>query len=494
MRKQKEKELPAVQTAEGAAAAAKEQAFTHINRRAFTVVLIMLVAILILASSLSYFIPQGSFMRDDKGNIIFGSFVQGEIKGIAFWKVITAPFRVFASEDALTVIMISLFLLIMSGVFNIIEKTGGVKSVIKFAMQKLGGKKHFVLCFMTLIFMAFGSFFGMFEELVTLLPIIILLALSLGFDTLTGLGMCMLAACFGFASAVTNPFSVGLAAQYAGTRISDGIWLRIVLFIIIFALVCGFLLLHARKIVKNPQKSLTYDLDREKLAALNFSAGEFTDEEKRAFKIYSVFFGFSILVLVLVASVRALSALAIPVLSVVFLAGGLICGGIISKNFVKTLKWLGQGMLAMVPAVIMIAIASSVKLVMSDSGIIDTVLNFVIKGLEGKSQFVSILLIYFLILFLQVFIGSATAKIILIMPIVLPICHALGISANLIILTYCIADGFTDVILPTNPVLLVGLSMANVSYGKWFRFTWLFQLFVFALTVLLLFIGVQIGY
>ena len=82
----------------------------------------------------------------------------------------------------------------------------------------------------------------------------------------------------------------------------------------------------------------------------------------------------------------------------------------------------------------------------------------------------------------------------LIMPIILPIAHTLGISTTIIMLTYCMADGFTDVILPTNPVLLIGLSMANVSYGKWVKWTGIFQLMMFALTLLVLFFAVQIGY
>ena len=148
----------------------------------------------------------------------------------------------------------------------------------------------------------------------------------------------------------------------------------------------------------------------------------------------------------------------------------------------------------MLPAVLMIALASSVKLVMTESGIIDTTMHYVIELLDGKNGFVAILLIYLFILFLQLFIGSASAKIILIMPIIMPIAVALGISPALVILAYCMADGFTDVILPTNPVLLVGLSMANVSYGKWFKWTWKLQTVVFAVTIAVLFFGVAIGY
>ena len=148
----------------------------------------------------------------------------------------------------------------------------------------------------------------------------------------------------------------------------------------------------------------------------------------------------------------------------------------------------------MLPAVVMIALASSIKLVMVESNIIDTVMHSVLQLLEGKSKFVTILLIYGLILFLQLFIGSASAKIMLVMPIVMPICSALGLSPAIVILAYCMADGFTDVIIPTNPILLVGLSMANVSYGKWVKWTWKLQITVFFMTILILFFAVAIGY
>jgi uncharacterized ion transporter superfamily protein YfcC len=144
--------------------------------------------------------------------------------------------------------------------------------------------------------------------------------------------------------------------------------------------------------------------------------------------------------------------------------------------------------------VLLIALASSVNLIMQESGILDTIMNAVISMLDGKSVFVSILFIYALILVLQVFIGSASAKIFLIMPILLPICSVIGISPTLLILTYCMADGFSDVFLPTNPVLLISLSMSNVSYGKWVKWTWKIQVAVLLLSLLVLFVGVQIGF
>ena len=473
----------------------KAKAFSNINTKSFILVVAILTGILIVCGVLSYIIPQGAFLRDETtGEIISGTYVQGNVDGIAIWRIITAPFRVFISEDALTIIFICLFLLIMSGVFNLLEKTGGIRVIIGKMVHKFSSRKKLVVCLTAFIFMAFGSFFGMFEELVTLLPLVIVLMLSLGFDTLTGLGVCMLSACFGFSAAITNPFSVGIASEFANTSVLDGAWLRIIFFLLIFATVCAFLLLHIRKTQKDPKKSLTFDLDLEKRRTIDFSSTAQTQKDNRVFKVFVVFFAVQLVILLLIASVRAISDLAIPILSVSFLIGGIICGLLVCDKKSDTFKHMGQGAFAMLPAVGMIALASSVKLVMTESGIMDTVMHYMISLLQGKSPFLCIILIYFLILFLQIFIGSASAKIFLVMPIVLPVATTLGISPTLLIFTYCIADGFTDMILPTNPVLLIGLSMANVSYGKWVRWTWKIQVFVFAFTLLLLLFAVQIGY
>ena len=325
----------------------------------------------------------------------------------------------------------------------------------------------------------------------TLLPIITLFMISLGFDTMTGLGVCLLAACFGFSAAITNPFSVGIASSFAGISTMSGIWLRIVLFVIIYFMVCAFILAYTKKISKDPTKSLTQEQDALKKDSLILETNEKND---KTFKVYLTFFIIQFVVLVVVASIRAISSYAIPILSITFLVGGIIAGLIVSEEKKSVFKHLGNGALSMLPAVFLIALASSVNLVMQESGILDTIIYHIIGFLEGKSLYVCVLLIYLLILVLQLFIGSASAKIFLVMPILIPLCHAIGISSNLLIFIYCIADGFSDVIIPTNPVLLIGLSMSNVSYGKWVKWTWKIQLMILIVSILLIFFGVYINY
>jgi len=472
----------------------QEKAYSNINARSFITVMVILLALMFFCGSLSYFIPQGFFERDAVGNIIPDTYKQGEVDGIDLWRVITAPVRVFASEDAVTIIMISIFLLVMSGVFNLLDKTGGIKTFIVYIMQKLENHSKTVLCITVLMFMLFGSLFGMFEELVTLLPLIIVFMLSLNLDTMAGLGACLMAACFGFSAAITNPFSLGTAAQMAGIPASSGVGLRILFFIIVYLVLCAFLLRHLKKIRRDPRASLTYEDDQKRRANLIIQTDNNPKEQKRIFRVYAVFFAIQGVLLAAIACIRAISDFAIPLLAVSFLISGLIAGQIVCRKFRNVLSYFLQGASAMLPAVAMIALASSIKLIMVESNIIDTVMNSVLQLLFGKSKFVTILLIYGLILFLQLFIGSASAKIFLVMPIVLPITNALGLSPTLVILTYCMADGFTDVILPTNPVLLISLSMANVSYWKWLKWTWKIQLMLLVISVAVLFFGVMIGY
>ena len=472
----------------------KEKAFTSISYKSFISVVAVLLVIIAISGIITLFIPQGSFLRDANGQIISDSFVQGEAKGIEFWRVITAPFRVFFADGSLTIIMICVFLLVMSGVFNLLDKTNGIKIMMNKMVSKFGKKQKTIICVCVLFFMLFGSLFGLFEELITLLPFMVVFMLSLGFDTMTGLGVCLMAACFGFSAAITNPFSIGIASSFAGISTMKGVWLRIIFFIMIYVLVCLFLLRHTKKISKNPKTSLSYETDNEKRKNLNFEIAEFGAKENKTFKVYLTFFIVQMVVLTLTAVIRPISGYAVPILAASFLIGGIIAGLLVCEDKKKVFIYLGKGAVSMLPAVALIALASSVNLIMQEGGVLDTIMNAVINFLSGRNLFISILLVYLLILILQVFIGSASAKIFLVMPILLPICTTIGISPSLLILTYCMADGFSDVFLPTNPVLLISLSMSNVSYGKWVKWTWKIQLLVLALSLLVLFFGVQIGF
>jgi uncharacterized ion transporter superfamily protein YfcC len=106
----------------------------------------------------------------------------------------------------------------------------------------------------------------------------------------------------------------------------------------------------------------------------------------------------------------------------------------------------------------------------------------------------AILFIYFIILIIQFFIGSASAKVILLIPILAIMADKLGISRNIALLAFIFGDGYTDLIYPTNPVLLISLGMVSFSYIKWIKKTFLLQIIVLVLTILLLLLGYIINY
>jgi uncharacterized ion transporter superfamily protein YfcC len=258
-----------------------------------------------------------------------------------------------------------------------------------------------------------------------------------------------------------------------------------------------FLVSYAKKIENEPSKSLTYEEDLNKKADLKGEEDISSENEPRIFKVYVTLFIvllISIIMTGLLELIFSLSIPAIPVMAVIFLIGGLISGYIVTKDITYTFKTYLKGMLGVLPAFILILLAVSVKHIISSAQIMDTILYHLSNLLDGSSPIIAILFIYLFVLIIQFFIGSASAKAFLIMPIILPLVSLIGITSELAILAFIFGDGYTNVIFPTNGVLLIGLSIASVSYSKWFKFTYKLQIATLFLTVLFLIIGVLIGY
>jgi uncharacterized ion transporter superfamily protein YfcC len=468
-----------------------------ISKKAFLNVIYILLFLILAAGIVTLIIPAGEFLRDSDGTIISGSFTFYAQNSYPIWRIITAPFEVLVGPDSVSVIMIGLFLIILGGTFAVMDKTGGIKVMIKSLIIRFKNNKYTLLRLIALIFMLFGAFFGIFEESIALLPILILLSLSMGWDTLTGLGMCLLAAGFGFATAITNPFSIGVASSLADTNILSGALYRLIIFIIMYTVLQFFLVRHAKKVEENPESSPTYDIDLTKSRNFDLTSDDSIPNEALVLKSYVWLFVVLFIGIVLTGVLElafSISIPAIPVMAFIFLFGGLIAGYIVTKDFKHTLKIYLNGMLGVAPAFLLIVLAVSVKHIISEANVMDTILYYLSNALEGQSPIVSILFIYLLVLVIQFFIGSASAKAFLIMPIILPLVALIGLSKEIAILAFVFGDGYTNVIFPTNGVLLIGLSIASVSYAKWFKFTYKLQLVTLALTILFLIIGIWIGY
>jgi uncharacterized ion transporter superfamily protein YfcC len=103
-------------------------------------------------------------------------------------------------------------------------------------------------------------------------------------------------------------------------------------------------------------------------------------------------------------------------------------------------------------------------------------------------------LIYTLALLIEFFVASGSAKAFLMMPILLPLADLVGVTRQITVTAYCFGDGFSNMIYPTNPVLLIALGLTVVSYPRWLRWTLPLWGLVLLITLAFLAIGVAIGY
>jgi len=145
-------------------------------------------------------------------------------------------------------------------------------------------------------------------------------------------------------------------------------------------------------------------------------------------------------------------------------------------------------------AVFMILMANSIKYTMVEGNILDPILQGMVDTAATLPGWSVILFIYLIVLIMNFFIASGSAKAFLLMPLIIPIAETFGISAQLCIIAYAFGDGFSNVFYPTNPVLLISLGLADVDYGKWFKWSWKFQFMNLILTSGILLFGLVIGY
>jgi uncharacterized ion transporter superfamily protein YfcC len=320
------------------------------------------------------------------------------------------------------------------------------------------------------------------------------LAYSLGWDALTGLGMSLLAVGFGFSTGVCNPFTVGVAQELAGLPMFSGIWMRLLTFVLIYGLLMAFLIPYAKRIERNPKRSAVYDpamIERWVSLRCEFVADKKKD---RALVWFACILGAGILMILSSSFVPFLQDIIMPAIGLVFLLAGTISSLVSGMGLKKYLKSFAKGMLNILPAVLLILMANSIRYTMLESRILDTILFKVVTLTQNAHSGVVVLLIYALALIMELFISSGSAKAFLLMPLISPIADLSGISRQISVLAYAFGDGFSNVFYPTNPVLLISLGIVGISYGKWFKWSAKIQLAILALTCGLLLFANAIGY
>ena len=455
-----------------------------ISRNMFITSAVVIFSIMMISGVLTILLPAGEYERefiDGRTVIVEDSYQTIEKPNYPFWRWFTAPIEVLWSSDAPLIITIIVFILVVSGSIYILNKNHVIEYIINKIVKRYSKQKNVLLGLMILVFMLLGALMGIFEEIVPLIPIVIMFSVSLGWDDLTGLGMSLLAAGFGFSAAIANPFSLGVAQRIAEIPLFSGIGLRIIIFITTYLLLFFFLRNYAKKhqkeVVDQQIETIDYDVNTSKASKILIT-------------IISILF-----ILILISGFTGfMSGLMLPVVGVLFMVGGFLSGLVVEKSISKVFKDFLIGMSNLLPGVILILMAMSVKLIITNGKILDTILYNASIVISESGTVAATFLIYLLFFIMNLFIGSASAKAFLTMPIIVPLADLVGITRQTAVQAFVFGDGFSNLLYPTNAVLLISLGIAGVSYFKWFKFIWKIQLAVFILSLLYLYIAVKIGY
>lgn len=474
----------------------------HVSTRSFLTTVAILVALMVLAGVLTRVLPQGQYARtlDANGNeiVVEGSYMlTPEAERLPVWRWFTAPIEMLGDAQALTAIVIIVFILLVGGAFSVLDRAGVFRYLIAATIRRFGGRKYLLLCLICLLCMALGSTMGLLEETVPLVPLLVLLSLALGWDTLTGVGMSLLSVGFGFAAGTFNPFTVAVAQKLAGVPLFSGLWLRLIVFVLIYALLCVFLVHHAKKVEKNPQISYTFAQDEARRSTLTASGNDEILANKavgRAALAFVIALGCVFGYVLLALTIPGLSDYTMVVMALALPCGALIAGGISRYNPKGIWKDFGSGVLSMAPGAVLILLSMSVRHIIEQGGILDTLLHGAYTLLQGMTPFAAILILYGIVLVFQFFVSSAASKAFLIMPLIVPLADLIGLTRQSVVLAFCFGDGFTNVFFPTNAMLLIVLGMMDIPYTKWFKWTWKLQLAVLILTALLLIFAISVGY
>ena len=449
----------------------KERTLISISEKSFVQVCCLLLGLLIVSIVLTYVLPKGAFGTLENGETNYLDYIRLDDQGgIPIWQGLLAPVLVFFSGDGLSLLMLSLFLFVVSAAFQVMNDVGGIRTLVDAVSARFRERKSLLLILMSALFYCFGAFLGLFEEMLTMLPIVCALCLSAGFDSFTGFVCCILACGFGFAGAVTNPFTVLLASEIIGANPMEHIWFRILIFLVMFALLMAFLFLYVKKIRKSPAASLTFEHDKRVREATGdgLPQAETSASSARKLKLsYTVFLAAALALIIISSLSPALRGYTVVILIAYFLIFGIIAGAAASGDIKFVLKSFLRGMGGAAPTIIFIALAASIKYVFDKGSVLPTIVNQINTMIEGHSPVMIALIIYLIVLVLEFFISSSTAKAILVMGLLAMV--NTGLTKQMLVLLYTFGDGYTNVIFPTSPVLLISLSMIEVPYFTWVK-------------------------
>jgi len=443
--------------------------------RKFPDTIAIILGISVIFIILTWIIPAGQFEREAAAGtemIVAGSYERVASNPQGLGAFLTAPIKGFISAA-----FVIGFVFLVGGAFSVLNATGainaGLFSIIKFA-ERNPKYKLLIVPFLTALFSLAGATFGMSEEILVFVLITIPLATALGYDAIIGAAIPVIGTGVGFAGAITNPFTIGIAQSIAQVPVFGGIGYRLVVWFVL-TLIAGFALYrYARKIEKDPSKSVLAGMDIK--VADSFKEGEISHLTSRR-KI--------ILLTLLTALILLIYGVNefgwyINEIAALFIGLAIVSAILYRLSVTKAIDAFVEGAQGMMKAALVIGLAKGLLIIAEEGLIIDTILNSVAELAGDTPKYISAELMFLFQCFLNFFIPSGSGQAALTMPIMAPLSDVLGIGRQIAVLAFQMGDGLTNMIVPTSGVTMGVLSIADIPYDKWLK--WAFPI-VFILII-----------
>ncbi len=511
---------------------------------------VIVFGFILLAAILTWILPGGEFARetiDVNGTmrevIVEGSFHEAE-KAPQTWQVFSALFDGFAGKADIIV-----FILIIGGAFWILNDSKAIDVGIQAFLTRVRrleeirffrwiGVDNLIITLIMLVFSIFGATFGMSEETIAFIIIFVPLAISMGYDSIVGLSMCFVGAGLGFAGALLNPFTIGIAQGLSHLPLFSGIEYRLVVWLVINLVGIGWVLRYAARIRKNPKASPVYEsdsywrsretVDLEKLeyhtplsawlvfglllaGQLAFAIADPISSLQIGNSSYTFWFvplttglfaiggllslrksvhffilnllGFTILYLII--GVMGYGWF-VKEIATLFFVMGIFSGIAMNQGANKITKLFIEGMKDILSAAVVVGLAGGILVILEDGRVIDSMLYNVASSMQEFGKLASVSMMYLIQTMINVVIPSGSAKAALTMPIMSQFSDLIGVSRQATVMAFQLGDGFTNMITPTSPVLIGVLGVARIPYEKWLKWVLPFMAILIFLGWLLL--------
>lgn len=456
--------------------------------------IVIIFIMIVVAAILTYIIPAGQY--SDMVDPSTGRTVTDPNSYVRVDQNPTGFLQIFMSipQGLISGISIMAIVLVYGAAFGIINSTKIFEISLNHSVNGLRKYSLIIIPIISLITSLLGAFMGISESCFAFIPLCVLVANTMGYDAVVGYGMCMMANVLGFTAGPMNYWTVGIAQGIAELPLYSGLGLRIVMYVGFMIIGIGYLIIYAKRIRKDPTRSVLYgsdDLDRSAVMADAEKSTKdlpaFTTRKKIVLAI--VCLGFAGLIYFLTVKGWWDGSQIGGYLLIVAIVAAIVDG----KNLNEIADGFVQGAHNVLLGALMVGMARSILIILENGMVVDTILYGCVNLLSTMPKALAAVCIYIFQFFFNFLVPSGSGQAAVTMPLIVPLADMVGITRQTAVIAFQLGDGFTNILWPT--AAMAGLGIARVSYKNWLKFFWpiLVAGFIFSVAIVLYCVAVGFG-